>query len=210
MRRPRCLYRRTSRSVLISLQVELILQRAGDMSGGYELQRTDAKGEGVFATRSFQVGETVMVGVIEAELDHNHAHASQLSEKRFVLHGGFIAKVNHSCEPNCGIHLNASGAHDFVARQPITAGQEITFDYAMRNYTVEHFAAHCQCGSPRCRDRITGWKDLPSGRKADYRGFVAPYLTDIDNQDATERARSPRTDRAGVASPDRPDPPGSS
>ena len=158
------------------------------MSGGYELQRTDAKGEGVFATQSFQVGETVMVGVIEAELDHNHSHASQLSEKRFVLHGGLIAKVNHSCEPNCGIHLNASGAHDFAARQPITAGQEITFDYAMRNYTVEHFAAHCQCGSPRCRDRITGWKDLPSERKADYRGFVAPYLTDIDNQDATERA----------------------
>ena len=106
-----------------------------------------------------------MVGVIEAELDHNHSHASQLSEKRFVLHGGLIAKVNHSCEPNCGIHLNASGAHDFVARQPITAGQEITFDYAMRNYTVEHFAAHCQCGSPRCRDRITGWKDLPPSAK---------------------------------------------
>ena len=155
---------------------------------GYELQRADARGEGVFATRSFQVGETVMAGVIEAGLDHNHSHASQLSEKRFVLHGGLIAKVNHSCEPNCGIHLNASGAHDFVARQPITAGQEITFDYAMRNYTVEHFAAHCQCGSPRCRDRITGWKDLPSERKADYRGFAAPYLTDIDNQDATERA----------------------
>lgn len=90
-------------------------RRAGDVSG-YELQRADARGEGVFATRSFQVGETVMVGVIEAELDHNHSHASQLSEKRFVLHGGLIAKVNHSCEPNCGIHLNASGAHDFVAR----------------------------------------------------------------------------------------------
>ena len=158
------------------------------MNGGYELQRTDAKGAGVFATRSFQAGETVMVGVIDRELDHNHSHASQVSEKRFVLHGGLITKVNHSCEPNCGIHLNASGAHDFVARQPITAGQEITFDYAMRNYTVEHFAAHCQCGSPRCRDRITGWKDLPAERKADYRGFVAPYLTDIDNQAATERA----------------------
>src|SRR6202040_4053034 len=93
-------------------------RRAGDMSGGYELQRTDARGEGVFATRSFRVGETVMTGVIEAELDRNHSHASQLSEKRFVLHGGLIAMVNHSCEPNCGIHLNASGAHDFVARQP--------------------------------------------------------------------------------------------
>jgi hypothetical protein len=96
--------------------------------------------------------------------------------------------VNHSCEPNCGIHLNASGAHDFVARQPITAGQEITFDYAMRNYSVEYFAAHCQCGSPSCRDRITGWKDLPAERKADYHGLVAPYLTAIDDQRATQQA----------------------
>jgi hypothetical protein len=166
---------------------QLLLQRAGDVHDGYELQRTDAKGEGVFATRPFQVGETVMVGVIDRELDRNHSHASQVSEKRFVLHGGLITKVNHSCEPNCGVHLNASGAHDFVARLPITAGQEITFDYAMRNYSVEHFAIHCRCGSTRCRDRITGWRDLSAERKADYRGFVAPYLTDIDDQRATEQ-----------------------
>lgn len=55
----------------------------------------------------------------------------------------------------------------------------------MRNYTVEHFPAHCQCGSRHCRDHITGWKDLPGQRKADYCGFVAPYLPDIDNQCAT-------------------------
>ncbi|MCX5604853.1 SET domain-containing protein [Streptomyces phaeochromogenes] len=169
-------------------RAELILERAGIVNDGYELQRTDAKGEGVFATRSFQVGKTVMVGVIDRDLDHNHSHASQVGEKQFVLHGGLIPKVNHSCEPNCGIRLNASGAHDLIARRPITAGQEITFDYAMRNYSVDHFAAHCQCGSPRCRDRITGWKDLPAERKADYHGFVAPYLTDIDNQPATEQA----------------------
>ena len=76
--------------------------------------------------------------------------------------------------------LDSSGAHDCVARQPIVAGQEITFDYAMRNYTVEHFAAHCSCGSRHCRDRITGWKNLPTQRKAGYHGFVAPYLIDID------------------------------
>ena len=37
------------------------------------------------------------------------------------------------------------------------------------------------------RSRITGWKDLPAERKADYRGFVAPYLTEIDNQRATKQ-----------------------
>src|SRR6266436_2077343 len=85
-------------SSLISLRAGLILQRAGDVNGDYELQRTESKGEGVFATRSFQAGETVMVGVIDRELDHNDAHASQVSETRFVLHGGLITKVNHSCE----------------------------------------------------------------------------------------------------------------
>lgn len=169
------------------------------MNNGYELQRTDAKGEGVFATRSFRVGETVMVGVIDRELDHNHAHASQVSETRFVQHGGLIAKVNHSCDPNCGIRPNAGGAHDYIARQPIRAGQEITFDYAMRNYSVEHFAAHCRCGSSRCRDRITGWKDLPAARKADYHGCVAPYLTVIDQRAVRQGAGEPAG--AGPAAP---------
>jgi uncharacterized protein len=152
------------------------------VADGYKLQRTGAKGDGVFATRSFQIGETVMVGVVARDLPHNHAHASQVGEKRFVLHSGLVTKVNHSCDPNCGIHLNTSGAHDFVARQPITGGQEITFDYAMRNYSIEHFPTHCQCGALRCRDRITGWKDLPAERKTDYLGFVAPYLIDIDTR----------------------------
>jgi uncharacterized protein len=176
----------TAGSSSTGLQVELVLQRAGDVNGGYELRRTDAKGQGVFATRAFLVGETVMVGVIDRELDHNHSHASQLSETRFVLHGGLVPSVNHSCDPNCGIHINASGAHNLVTRRPITTGQEITFDYAMRNYSIEYFAPRCRCGSLRCRGRITGWKDLPAERKAAYQGFVAPFLTDIDNRHATE------------------------
>lgn len=154
------------------------------MNNGFQLQGTKAKGEGVFATRSFRMSETVMIGVIKRELTANHSHASQVSAERWVLHGGLVPKVNHSCDPNCGVHLNPSGAHDFVARDAITAGQEITFDYAMRNYTVQHFAAHCQCGSRHCRDSITGWKDLSAQRKADYHGVVAPYLTELDAQHA--------------------------
>lgn len=122
--------------------------------------------------------------VVDHEVDHNHSHASQVSAERFVVHGGLIPKVNHSCEPNCGIRINVNGARDFVARKPIATGQEITFDHAMRNRSVEYFAAHCRCGSHCCRDRITGWKDLPAQRKADYDGFVAPYLIDLDKQRA--------------------------
>ncbi|WP_405930142.1 SET domain-containing protein-lysine N-methyltransferase [Streptomyces sp. NBC_00827] len=143
---------------------------------GAELRESMGKGAGVFATRSFRAGEVVLAGVIEAELDRNDAHASQIGRHRFVRHGGLVPKVNHSCVPNCGIVLNASGAHDLLARIAIMIGQEITFDYAMRNYTIEHFPARCRCGTALCRGRITGWKDLPSDRRDAYRGFVAPYL----------------------------------
>ena len=143
---------------------------------GAELREAAGKGAGVFAARPFREGEVVLVGVIEAELDHNDAHASQISWHRFVRHGGLMPKANHSCDPNCGIRLNASGAHDLVARLPIPAGEEITYDYAMRNYTIEHFPAGCRCGTALCRGRITGWKDLPSDRRDAYRGYTAPYL----------------------------------
>ena len=104
------------------------------MSGGYELQRTDAKGEGVFATRSFQVGETVMAGVIEP----NSTAITPMPRQRETVRAA--RRANRQGEPlvraELRIQLNASGARNFVARQPITASQEITFDYAMRNYTV--------------------------------------------------------------------------
>ena len=55
------------------------------MDDGFELQMTDNRGEGVFATRSFQLGETVLVGRIDRELDHNHPHDPFL-QVRFFLH----------------------------------------------------------------------------------------------------------------------------
>ncbi|MCA1707758.1 MAG: SET domain-containing protein-lysine N-methyltransferase [Actinobacteria bacterium] len=148
---------------------------------GYELRQClQVKGEGVFAVRHFQAGETVLVGVIERRLTGNHSHATQVSRSQFVQLAGLGSKVNHSCDPNCGIRMNDSGAPDLAACRSIHAGEEITFDYAMRNYSIEHFLHRCQCGTPICRGRITGWKDLPRVRKAAYRGLVSPYLLELD------------------------------
>ena len=151
-----------------------------NMKDGFELRKSSGKGEGIFATKSFEVGDIVMVGVIKEVLSGNHSHASQIGENEYVLHAGLITKVNHSCDPNCGIRVNETGAHDFVAMRNISSNEEITFDYAMRNYGVDYFPKQCMCGSKRCRGRITGWKDLPDEIKKEYEGFVAPYLLELD------------------------------
>lgn len=150
------------------------------MKGELELRKSSGKGEGIFATKSFRVGDIVMVGVIKEVLNGNHSHASQIGENEYVLHDGLITKVNHSCSPNCGISVNKTGAHDYVAIKEIGVNEEITFDYAMRNYVINYFPKNCMCGSKRCRGRIAGWKDLPDEKKKEYAGFVAPYLLELD------------------------------
>ena len=168
---------------------------------GYRLGCTDARGRGVFALRSYREKETVMVGQIEAEVARNHAHASQVAMDRFVLHGGLVSQVNHSCSPNCGIKVNDSGAHDFVAVREIPIGAELTFDYAMRNFTIDYFPSRCRCGAEACRGSITGWKDLPPEWKQACRDQAAPYLLefDADSARALEGATTPDAIRQGRA-----------
>ena len=157
---------------------------------GVELRCTaDGRGDGVLATRPFATGETVMVGFLVGMLTGNDAHATQVGPECWARHGGLGPMVNHSCDPNCGVRLNDAQAFDFVAREPISAGQELTFDYAMRNFTIDHFPAVCLCGTARCRGSVTGWKDLPAARKADYGELVAPYLQTMT--DDIQRATAP-------------------
>jgi hypothetical protein len=149
---------------------------------GVELRRSpDGTGDGVLATRPFAAGETVMVGFLVGPLTGNDSHATQVGPDRWARHGGLGPIVNHSCDPNCGVRLNDGEAFDFVARRQIHAAQELTFDYAMRNFTIDHFPAACLCGAVGCRGSVTGWKDLPAARKADYGELVAPYLRTMDD-----------------------------
>lgn len=152
------------------------------MENGYKLRKTATKGEGIFATRPFKAGETVMLGMIEKVLEQNDSHATQIGEDNYVRFVGLFIKVNHSCNPNCGVKVNETGDYSLVAMKDIFSDEEIIFDYAMRNYSINFFPSQCTCGSKQCRGRITGWKDLPEEKKQEYKGFVAPYLLELDNK----------------------------
>jgi len=146
-----------------------------------EIRNTLAKGKGVFSLRKIKRGETVLVGAIEKELRTNHSHATQIDLNRFVLHEELNRTINHSCTPNCGIKVNSeNGALGFVAIRDIEEGEEILYDYAMRNYNIEYFPDQCQCKSTQCRGKVTGWKDLSIDKKLEYRHYVAPYLLKLD------------------------------
>ncbi len=159
-----------------------------DMS--FVLPRAD-RGGGVRATRGFDVGETVMVG------EARGTRSTATTPTRLRSAGpsgpgiaGLGPIVNHSCDPNCGCEVNETGACDFVARESIAAGDEITFDYAMRNYSIEYFPGGCLCGADLCRGSVTGWKDLSDDTQSRLRGSVAPYLLEIDLELAAAPCRA--------------------
>jgi len=125
-----------------------------------------------------------MRGVIDEVLSVNTVHTSQIGQNVFVVPVGLMAFVNHCCSPNCGIKVNETGAHDYVAMQDIVVGEEITFDYAMQKFFVDHFPSQCMCGAKDCRGEIGGWQNLPQNKREQYQGFIAPYLLELDAKNA--------------------------
>jgi len=155
------------------------------MSADLIVKPTLEKGDGVFACRPFARLELVIAGFIERRLEGNSAHASEIEPGKYVLHGGLMSKVNHSCDPNCGIRLNAEGAHDLVAMREIAVGEEVTYDYAMRNSRIQHFPPVCKCGTSICRVSIKGWCELPQEVRVRYAGFIAPHLVEAKDDGST-------------------------
>jgi SET domain-containing protein len=78
--------------------------------------------------------------------------------------------INHSCEPNVGF----AGNIVLVAMRDITAGEELTTDYALFDDYDGQMTCHCNTAS--CRRVIDGrdWRRADLQRK--YRGYFSWYL----------------------------------
>jgi hypothetical protein len=78
--------------------------------------------------------------------------------------------LNHSCEPNVGF----AGNIVLVAMRDISAGEEITTDYAL--FDDYEGAMDCHCGTKSCRSTIGGrdWQRADLQRK--YGSYFSSYL----------------------------------
>jgi hypothetical protein len=83
---------------------------------------------------------------------------------------GVMLYLNHSCEPNVGVAGNVV----FVAMRTISAGEELTIDYAMIDDSQSSMV--CHCGTVGCRGTISGqdWR-LPSLQQR-YGRYFSWYL----------------------------------
>ncbi|MBI2573367.1 SET domain-containing protein-lysine N-methyltransferase [Candidatus Woesearchaeota archaeon] len=99
--------------------------------------------------------------------------------------------VNHSCNPNAGIH----GQIFLVAMREIEAGEEITFDYAvvLADIAPQDCEFDCHCGAISCRGKITAhdWKRDDLQHK--YAGYFSHYIQQKINyiEEMKKRGTSP-------------------
>jgi hypothetical protein len=144
-----------------------------------ELKSSRIDGVGVFAVAALGEDQRIAEGVHDADYrrlvswDYFAKYDSDVQSKieAFCIGtpDGFIPPdkldfnrlsiewyLNHSCEGNVG--FNEDG--DFVARRPISKGDELTYDYGLAE-SNPRFRMDCKCGSSNCRGVITGndWKD---------------------------------------------------
>lgn len=151
---------------------------------GFEKRLAGGKGIGIFATEDFDEGERLfefdgpIVGWDSLDDgEHEIERFVQIGESAFMgPSGGLDDFVNHSCDPNCALVLDP--AH-LMALRPISAGEEITFDYSTTSTeTVSDWNMVCKCGSEKCRHIISGFHTVPKEVRDKYveMGIVPEYV----------------------------------
>jgi hypothetical protein len=141
-------------------------------------------GRGLFATEQIGAGEIVAVKgghiVTTAQLrrlpdplpnseiqiaDELHLVAVSPDEYEPVM-----LFINHSCEPNVGFAGNVV----LIAMREVTAGEELSADYALFDDYDGQMTCHCNTAS--CRRVIDGHDWRRSALQRKYNGYFSWYL----------------------------------
>lgn len=142
-------------------------------------------GRGVFAARPFAEGEVItrfggrQVGParLPRPLQGAADRFVQVAPDAWLGPSGRADDlINHSCDPNAKLRFT-SGRVLLVAIRPISAGEEIAWDYSTAA-GEPGWRMTCRCGSDRCRGVVAAYADLPDEqrRRLEERGLVAPFL----------------------------------
>lgn len=127
-------------------------------------------GRGVFATRAYRIGDSILTFVGET-FDRSHpihgtpqgANLFQVGPSSYILPRPVGLYVNHSCNPNAGL----KGTRTLIAIKEIAEGEEIRFDYST-NMDEDFWTMPCACKELECRGLVGDFRLLPEHVRARY------------------------------------------
>jgi hypothetical protein len=160
---------------------------------------------GVFATRDFSAGETVLCIDDSRKVDESHPlrpeafelerHCDYLAGGRVVLMKMPERHINSSCDPNTFIKTIGE-FRQVIARRPVRGGDEITCDYIINCHGGEVW--DCRCKSGHCRGTIvSSFFELPVRLQLDYLPLLDDWFVREHEVEVT-RLRSGHAPGAGL------------
>lgn len=159
-----------------------------------EVRRAGNKGQGVYALRTFRVGEFIFRRrharvVRNAQVPRlsrqDQRHPCEVDFERSAVLVGPGAYLDHSCDPNA----MRSGVKVFAWRD-IPRGTEITIDYRLNAFTGER--TRCLCQSRNCTGTLANsFFALTPRRQQAY----LPYAPVFVQSEYARRKRLSRTQR---------------
>lgn len=149
-------------------------------SQGVYVAQTPSGGKAVFAGKGYSRGDFIFViaGPTSSRMTRYTIPIDQDLAVDPAPVDNLAAYINHSCEPNAGIHDRTL----VVAFRDIRPHEEVTIDYAM---IVDEYGDEiaedelvCDCGAATCRGRLGAYDRLPSELRQRYRGYISEWLTE--------------------------------
>jgi hypothetical protein len=97
----------------------------------------------------------------------DHLYLAALDDQEY---DAVMLYLNHSCNPTVGVAGNVV----FVTMHDISAGEELTIDYAMIDDHEDTMDCHCR--QPNCRGTVSGQDWRRPELQARYGGYFSSYL----------------------------------
>lgn len=127
-------------------------------------------GRGLFATAEIAAGTQILtftgpvIGFQDAlDKGSKEPNPLQIGVDRYIDLEPPGVFVNHSCTPNAGVMEDTL----LVALRPISAGQEIFYDYST-TISEASWTMECDCQTPACRQIVEDFHTLPREVRQKY------------------------------------------
>jgi hypothetical protein len=143
-------------------------------------------GKGTFTTIQIPAKAPIMeirgsVFTVNTIPDKDSSNYLQIGPNTFLgPSGGVDDYLNHSCNPNCMVHVVGTRAI-LYSLYVIPIGAELTFDYACTSTdTPETWKMECKCGQFNCRNIISGFSSLSPELQEQMKakGLVPLYISE--------------------------------
>jgi len=139
-------------------------------------------GKGLFTSKDIKKGEVafIMKGPKIKFLPKNREESMAtpnivgLDEGLYIEPISPYVFINHNCEPNLAVEDDGVS---YVALRDIRAGEELSFDYSISEYS--DWDMPCSCGSKSCRKIIRSVDKLPIDFFDKYFPFIPKYFQKV-------------------------------